>query len=835
MIGFRRHVGRFELRRIISRGHTGTVFAAHDPQLGRDVAIKLLNDGGGTYSKNANELLARAKQLAKLCHRNVVQIYDAGVDNQSLYVVMELVEGKSVASWLHEAHRDWKSIVAKFIAAGHGLAAAHSQGIAHGNFTINSLVLRGDGRVLVRDFALGTAQQSERTADLAVDQFSFCAALREALSADRQASTEMQHTRTVAATVPGRLRPHRLRRCIERGLQPDPSQRYPNMTALLADLRRTLTTTRRKSVALVGIAAAAAMATIVLRPAEKPAICHNTKTPEQVLAAIWSHARQQRVAARFQASRAPGSADAYSAVDHAFRKFSTALARTQHRSCTATHHDNSQPVHLHTRITACLARKYSAANALASLLEGPLDTRAVSASPTATRKLNDLSACSNANALPAQAPPAEDASLRAERALRDRELDEVYAYDALGKFEEALKAATTLANRAKTGAHPRILAQALFLRADLLHQLGRTEQAVGAFDEASSAAADAKYDRFLVQSWTSKALALSALGRLQEALVATDNAHLAALRGSVGPVTASRIQDAKASIMVKLGDYASAVAHYREVVSLLATHGSQRAQYHSLINLAYGLGFHKKHAEEEAVLLRALALGEKIHPPNSAHLGPVMHNLGGAQFRLAKYPEALANMTRSLELLKSSLGPEHPHVAVNHIMLGRIKSALGQHALAREHVMAGLRILEAKSEANGAGGSNLAGAVEALAGIYAASNDHENARTQFARAAAIVKTGLGHNHPQLAGVWKAHAKMELALGETTVAIGLLRRALQLLSARHTDDQAREADPSVIEVKQALRAAQRKNAKARPDKTRTLRQAHAGQAPKRSSI
>jgi serine/threonine protein kinase len=148
-------IGRYEIAGAIGSGAMGAVYAAHDPELDRRVAVKLLhwsNDG-----VEGKRLLREAKALAKLSHSNVVQVYDAGTTEDRVFLAMELVQGTDLHHWLRAEPRTWRAVVEVFIAAGRGLAAAHAVGLVHRDFKPQNVFVGHDGVVKVADFGLVSA------------------------------------------------------------------------------------------------------------------------------------------------------------------------------------------------------------------------------------------------------------------------------------------------------------------------------------------------------------------------------------------------------------------------------------------------------------------------------------------------------------------------------------------------------------------------------------------------------------------------------------------------------------------------------------------------------
>ncbi|HEX7840362.1 MAG TPA: serine/threonine-protein kinase, partial [Kofleriaceae bacterium] len=155
-------IGRFILLEPLGAGAMGEIYAAYDDQLDRKVALKLVRGGSELTAKADERLLREAQTLAQVSHPNVVQIYEAGTYNGRLFIAMELIRGKTLTSWLGDAARlpravRQREILRQFIAAGHGLEAAHAAGLAHRDFKPDNVLVGDDGRVRVVDFGLARA------------------------------------------------------------------------------------------------------------------------------------------------------------------------------------------------------------------------------------------------------------------------------------------------------------------------------------------------------------------------------------------------------------------------------------------------------------------------------------------------------------------------------------------------------------------------------------------------------------------------------------------------------------------------------------------------------
>ncbi|MCA9709070.1 MAG: serine/threonine protein kinase, partial [Myxococcales bacterium] len=166
-----RRFGRFLVLGTLGSGGMGVVVEAHDEQLDRNVAIKLLHPL--TARRHHARLLREAQALARLSHPNVVQVYDVGMVGEQTFIAMELVRGSTLAQWLRTP-RDWRSVVALFLQAARGLAAAHDKDLVHRDFKPENCILGEDGRVRVVDFGLVReatgASQAESTVEVPADQ-----------------------------------------------------------------------------------------------------------------------------------------------------------------------------------------------------------------------------------------------------------------------------------------------------------------------------------------------------------------------------------------------------------------------------------------------------------------------------------------------------------------------------------------------------------------------------------------------------------------------------------------------------------------------------------------
>jgi serine/threonine protein kinase len=157
-------VGPYQIHSAIGAGGMGEVYRARDTELGRDVAIKVLPELFAADSDRVARFQREAQLLASLNHPNIAQIYGLERAGDSRALVLELVEGPTLADRI--AHGpipvDEALPIARQVA--HALEAAHEQGIIHRDLKPANIKVRPDGTVKVLDFGLAKALSNDASA-----------------------------------------------------------------------------------------------------------------------------------------------------------------------------------------------------------------------------------------------------------------------------------------------------------------------------------------------------------------------------------------------------------------------------------------------------------------------------------------------------------------------------------------------------------------------------------------------------------------------------------------------------------------------------------------------
>ena len=350
-------VGRYRLLDVVGRGGMGVVWGAWDPELERKVAIKLVDP---LRTDARDRLLDEARALAKVSHPHIVPVYDVGLVEDRVYIVMEWIVGENLRGHLRE-RRSTREIVDCYAQAARGIAAIHAAGLVHRDFKPDNAVIGGDGRVRIVDFGLarealavaspaGTPryvapeQLSGEAVTAAADQYALCVALREAFD--------------------GRELPRWLGAIIARGGAERPGDRFATMDELVAALGRDPARVWTRRIIAVAMVAGIAIAFAVGRAASTESAASACSSGD---AAAVPASTRGRIATHLDelgsfaaAERAPLLA-MFDASDRS-------RGETQHDACVA-HERGELPTEMYERRLTCLARARGSLVAAAEILE----------------------------------------------------------------------------------------------------------------------------------------------------------------------------------------------------------------------------------------------------------------------------------------------------------------------------------------------------------------------------------------------------------------------------------------------------------------------------------
>jgi serine/threonine protein kinase len=265
-----KQIGRFEVRSEIGRGSNGVVYAAFDPVLGREVAIKAIPLAADNQVRRRAEasFLQEAKSAAGLNHPGIVTVFDAGKTDSVAYIAMERLYGSDLHDWLATRNKLASKTIASMMArVADAVHYAHRRGLIHRDLKPSNIFLTRDLKPKVLDFGVALAQYSDtplnasrqligtpnymspeqalgRPLDARSDVFSMGAILYELLTGQRAFDgSQVEETLTKVASQPPtpiyQLNPEvppELIEIVNRAMAKDASERYQSAAEMRNDL-----------------------------------------------------------------------------------------------------------------------------------------------------------------------------------------------------------------------------------------------------------------------------------------------------------------------------------------------------------------------------------------------------------------------------------------------------------------------------------------------------------------------------------------------------------------------------------------------------------------------
>src|SRR5678815_1508348 len=147
-------LGPYEIVSPLGAGGMGEVYRARDTRLGREVAVKvLLPEVSGDQSRRAR-FEQEARSASALNHPNIVAVYDVGSVDSTIYLAMELVEGRTLRELLADGALPSRKLLDVAVQVAEGLAKAHEAGLVHRDLKPENLIVSKDGFVKILDFGL---------------------------------------------------------------------------------------------------------------------------------------------------------------------------------------------------------------------------------------------------------------------------------------------------------------------------------------------------------------------------------------------------------------------------------------------------------------------------------------------------------------------------------------------------------------------------------------------------------------------------------------------------------------------------------------------------------
>jgi serine/threonine protein kinase/tetratricopeptide (TPR) repeat protein len=700
-------IDRYRVIERVGRGAMGVVYRAHDPELGRDVAVKLASvvPSGTGESDEPTRLKAEAQTLARISHPNVVTILDVGEHEGEVFLAMELVRGPTLRQWLDARRRPWMETLAVVCAVGRGLAAVHAAGLIHRDVKPGNVMVGDDGRVRLMDFGLASsavddastlggsvgdgpggssssgasshprgtlpymAPEQHRTGvlDARADQFALCVTMHEALYGEHPFEGESPLSIAVAI-VEGRLRPlptdaavpARVGRVIRQGLAAAPEGRWPDVATLLRAIERAAARPRRLrwlaglSVGALVMAGAVTLAVVEWEQPSDP--CEGV---ERSIVESWGPERQAEARARFEAAGPSFVEASWPRVDEAMARHREEWSAARVSACrTGTAGEDV------AERVACLERHRRAFDGLAHEL-ARADDITVRMALEAAGRLPPVSECEDLRRAGERELGPRDPAERARHDELAHRLAEVQALALLDRHEAVRDALVPLEPLVRDSAQPALLGELLALRGKAERNLGRAQVAESLLEESYFAFESmGAHRRSAWVAWQLADLVGRLGGRPDDARAWLRRGELALGRlDEIDAELEGQHQRILASIAELDGDFDAVVEHQRRAFELTEQHRGPEALETLRQRENHGNAVFMAGRSDEAVrILREVIDGYErlVGPRHPATISPAA-NLAAMLTSLGRTDEAAAVLERSIAVT------EDGHVLERHM------------------------------------------------------------------------------------------------------------------------------------------------------------------------
>jgi tetratricopeptide (TPR) repeat protein/tRNA A-37 threonylcarbamoyl transferase component Bud32 len=830
-------IDRYTVVRKLGVGGMGAVYLAHDEELDRPVALKVMHASAGEGSFGRARMLREAQALAKLSHPNVIHVYAVGSVDGRVFLAMEYFDGLTLRTWQKRQVRRWREVLAAYIQAGQGLAAAHAAGLVHRDFKPDNAMIDASGRVCVVDFGIarapatgeeeaGTLQAAvlsdssrqsmsdsqmlsgplteagtllgtpaymapeqllRAPADARSDQFGFCVSLWEGLYGARPFSgrkVEELAPQVLSATLrpPRGPVPAAVAAVLRRGLAVDPSARFPDMPALLAALTEAGQRGRRRLVRAAVAAAvggAAVLGGMVSGTGSKVHVMERCRGAAALVAG-WDAEAREAAHEAVLATGAPFAADAWAAAALRLDAYALELQDMTQRACLLRQSGGlgAEALALHD---GCLERRRAELRAVSEVLRAA-DVEAVRGATQAVAGLTPLARCADLAALRAEAerlpPPRDPDQAEAVAALRDR-LAGVKAELDAGRFATAHEAAAACAATAESLGYTPALAEALLRRGQTELAKAEYAQAQATFRRAFALAEEVSHDQVAASAAIQLLLVHGTrLREPAEALVWSEVADAKLRR--LGDPPSPRIQQLSAlGATLRESDRLGEATEVQRRALALAAPRKLEAPL-DYVRAANALASSRIDAgqldEAEALLRESLELRVRALGPHHPDVAVVLHNLGRVALERLDAEAALEHFRRGLAIRERSLGPHHPAVAET---LGGLAVASCQAGRDGECLALARRTLALAEEARGPEDMSLLSPLGNLAGELMSRGEFVEAEAHLRRAEAIARIHEEQDSGNASWVYYNLGMLMLLREQPEAALAPLQQALAI--------------------------------------------------------
>lgn len=724
-------IGRYVVLERLGTGGMGHVWTAYDPKLDRKVALKLLRHDtrDSRHVVHRARLLREAQALAKLSHPNVVTVHDVDSADGRLYMAMEFVEGVTVTEWLEREQPGWKEILAVYIDAGRGLAAAHAQDITHRDVKPSNVVIGSDHRVRVLDFGLAkdrgrTGPGYEEITDNdpsvleavesagreltqagrvlgtpafmapeqlaaagkvgpATDQFGLAVSIYDALYDKLPFSAQTLSDRH-HAIMQGRIEepprdsdvPQWVFRVLKRALSARPEERYPSMDEFVDALANDPAKWRRRMFAGIGLGGVGFIGTVFMAVA----LANPSNPPEQACrnaaehwAESWNRDQAHQVLEAFRSTGIVFAEDTAQRVDQSLEGFGDRWISSRTRICEATrvHAEQSEAL-LDVRMN-CLDDRRREVDALVRVFMDA-DADVVERAIAAVYELLSPILCEQARPSASDIKPS-DPRKRAEIETIERLVLDAKAQRNAGHLLESLNLSEEAVVRAKQSDYPPVLTRALLSLGRSYIKNSDLENARQTLQKVVKTATDARDTRSEAYAW---AELLYVAGARQVQTETADAWRLSASTALVRAQDTGPVEDIAIALRLREGvvdltakRYRLAEQAFRDVIRM----GGDTQKHISEVTAAWlnlGIVAMKtnrnelaREAMQKALVMERNRLGER-HP----RVAEMEANFARFLDSIGETDDAEQLARNAVDALTSVYGSNHPGTASAKVVLG---------------------------------------------------------------------------------------------------------------------------------------------------------------------
>ncbi len=592
-------------------------------------------------------------------------------------------------------------------------------------------------------------EQYDGSADARSDQFSFCAALYEALYRRRpfggDTAARLQRSKRAGAIrrLPKRHDvPSWLHRIVVRGLSSNPARRYPSMEALLADLGRDQQRRQPFTLVVLGVALGlmglgAALAWSFARSGEDP--CRSAATS---LSQVWSPARREAIQAAFRGSGRPYAQSAWATIERRIDTYSEAWVDQRVLVC----HAAGDPLQGHALAVRqlCLEQRREELVALLGLLERA-DGEVVDHAVQAVTQLQPVVGCDDPGAHFARAPR-PTAEQRDEVDVLEQRLAELRALEQTGKYGAGVELADAVVRDARGLAHLPLVAEALYWQGLLQSRVSATKPAELALREAAALAMESRHDPIFARAATELVRIIG---------VDQERHEEGAVWGELAGAALRRVGDTPGEITRR-----GYLGHLHEARGEL---GAAQAAYTDALERAY-----------------------KNFPEEHPQVATALDDLAGTQLAQGEYAAAQASYEKVLKIRQATQGPGHPRVAEALGHLGRVAAAQGRQDQARALFEQALAICD---KLQTCGPADRAEALVNLGRSEEALGHHADAQRRHEQALVLYEALYGRDHIKVATLLLALGVLAEHQGRFDEASAYIQRALAIHRRLKAEDHA----------------------------------------------